>query len=84
MAVFTHYFATDRFESAMLATQKTPWWWQYDVTKHVAELLTSDVYTLVVYINFYAMYSTYSITILKWVAQNVFVLWYDQQMPTRQ
>jgi len=74
MTVFNHHCATDRFEGAILATQKTPWWWQYDVTKHVADLLTSDVYILVVYVNFYAMYGTYSITILKWLAHIFFIL----------
>jgi len=76
MTVFTNYFATDHFEDAMLATQKTLWRWQYDVPKHVADLLTSDMYILFVYINFYVMYGTYGITILKWLSHIFhFVIW---------
>ena len=65
MVVFTHYCATNHFKGATLALKMTTWWWH--MSKHVRDLLMSDVHILVhvmfISINFYTMYSTYNIKI---------------------
>jgi hypothetical protein len=44
MVVFTHYGATDHFESATLAPEKSPGYDTYDMSQHVGDLLTCDLY----------------------------------------